>query len=62
MNELNQELRVIQNAKVTYQKQLLEIENCIQNLEFLKKDYEQIISELTVEELKRVEELNKNAV
>lgn len=62
MNEMNQELKAIQDQKAYYQEQILEIENCMLNLKSMKKEYETIIRELTVEELKRVEVLNKNAI
>lgn len=62
MNEVNQELKAIQDQKACYRKKILEIENCMVSLESVKKEYEKIVAELTVEELKRVEVLNKNAV
>lgn len=62
MNKINEELMIIQHQKAEYNKRLLEIDECMLNLKRIKAEYDAIVKELTLEELRRVVELSKNDI
>lgn len=53
---------IIQHQKAEYNKRLLEIDECMLNLKRIKAEYDAIVKELTLEELRRVVELSKNDI